>query len=72
MMKNVCSPVCRCLLRFASLKAVGGMRVSCDTPVRLSSALQGTYWESALVTELFGGTPQTVRWGPPQLDILTP
>jgi hypothetical protein len=65
-MKKVTSRVCRWSEWFALLTAAGGMLASCDAPVGVSPALQGTYWEHALVTNPDGGGPQVVRWGPPQ------
>ncbi len=65
-MKNVCSRLRRSLPWFALLTATGAMLASCDTPVGVSPALQGTYWQNALVTNPDGGGPQVVRWGPPQ------
>ena len=38
---------------------------SCDTPIGMSPALQGTYLQHALVTNPDGGGPQVVRWEPP-------
>lgn len=38
---------------------------SCNTPVGVSPALNGSYLENALVTNPNGGGPQVVRWGPP-------
>jgi len=60
--------VCRWLACFAALTAAGGVLASCGTPVGVSPALQGTYWERALVTNPSGTGPQVVRWGPPQND----
>jgi hypothetical protein len=51
---------------FVLLIAAGGTLASCDTRVGASPALQGTYWQNALVTNPDGGGPQVVRWGPPQ------
>jgi len=65
---KVSSRVCRWLAWFASLTAAGGMLASCGTPVGVSPALQGTYWEHALVTNPDGAGPEVVRWGPPQND----
>ncbi len=65
-MKKVCSRVCRWLPLFALLTAAGGTLTSCDTPVGVSPALKGTYWEHALVTNPDGGGPMVVRWGPPE------
>lgn len=65
-MTNVSSRVRRWLPWFVLLTAAGGMLASCDAPVGMSPALQGTYWEHALVTNPNGGGPQVVRWGPPQ------
>ena len=64
-----CVCVCRSLGWFAALTAAGGMLASCGTPVGVSPALQGTYWQHALVTNPDGAGPQVVRWGPPQNDI---
>jgi hypothetical protein len=66
---NISSRVCRRLAWFVALTATGGMLASCDTPVGVSPALQGTYWSHALVTNPDGTGPQVVRWGPPQNDI---
>ena len=66
---KVSSRVCCWLAWFAALTAAGGMLSSCATPVGVSPALQGTYWEHALVTNPDGAGPQVVRWGPPQNDI---
>jgi len=66
---KVSSRVCRWLAWFASLTAAGGILASCGTPVGVSPALRGTYWEHALVTNPDGAGPQVVRWGPPQNDI---
>jgi len=41
------------------------MAASCDTPIGVSPALQGTYLQHALVTNPDGSGPQVVRWGPP-------
>ncbi len=71
-MKEVCSHACRWLPWFALLTAAGGMLASCDTPVGVSPALKGTYWQNALVTNPDGGGPQVVRWGPPQPIIPVP
>ncbi len=65
-MKRVRSRVCRWLLWFALLTAAGGMLTSCDTPVGVSPALRGTYWQNAVVTNPYGGGSQVVLWGPPQ------
>jgi hypothetical protein len=50
----------------ATLVIAGALVTSCDTPVGVSPALQGTYWGKAQVTNPNGGGPQVVRWGPPQ------
>lgn len=65
-MKKVGSLVRRWFLLFALLTATGVVLASCDTPVGVSPALQGTYWEHARVTNPYGGGPQVVQWGPPQ------
>ena len=65
-MKKGSSRVCRWLAWLAWLTAAGGMLASCDTPVGVSPALQGTYRENALVTNPDGGGPQVVRWGAPE------
>jgi hypothetical protein len=65
-MKKVSSRVCRWLARIALLTAAGAALASCDTPVGVSSALQGTYRENALVTNPNGGGPQVVLWGAPE------
>jgi len=57
---------CRWLPLCALLTAAGGMLASCDTPVGVSPALKGTYWEHAIVTNPYGGGPMEVRWGPPE------
>jgi len=57
---------CRWLAVCALLTAAGGMLASCDTPVGVSPALKGTYWEHAIVTNPYGGGPMEVRWGPPE------
>jgi hypothetical protein len=64
-MKQVSPRVSRWLQLFVLLTASGGMLASCDTPVGVSPALQGTYLQNALVTNPDGGGPQVVRWGPP-------
>jgi hypothetical protein len=64
--------MCRWLAWFALLTVTGGMLASCDTPVGVSPALQGTYREHALVTNPYGGGPQVVRWGPPENQPLIP
>ncbi|HTW70261.1 MAG TPA: hypothetical protein VME47_10265 [Acetobacteraceae bacterium] len=56
----------RGVVGMAMLATAGALLVSCDTPVGVSPALNGTYWEKALVTNPDGGGPQVVRWGPPQ------
>jgi len=56
---------CRWLVRFALLTSAGIMLASCDTPVGVSPALRGTYWEHAIVTNPNGGRPMEVRWGVP-------
>lgn len=55
----------RCLPLFALLTVVSGILAACGTPVGVSPALKGTYWEHALVTNPNGGGPVVVRWGPP-------
>jgi hypothetical protein len=65
-MDKACSGVWRWLPRVVLLTAACGMLASCDTPVGVSPALQGTYWQNAVVTNPDGGGPQVVRWGPPQ------
>lgn len=65
-MNRVGLRVCRWLRWFALLTAAGGLLASCDTPVGVSPALKGTYWQNAVVTNPDGGGPQVVRWGPPQ------
>ena len=57
---------CRWLALCALLTAAGGMLASCDTPVGVSPALQGTYRATSLVTNPDGDGPQVVRWGPPE------
>jgi len=54
------------LARFALLIVAGVTLASCDTPVGVSPALKGTYWEHAIVTNPYGGGPMEVRWGPPE------
>jgi len=57
----------RCSLALVGLlTAVGGMVASCDTPIGVSPALQGTYRANSLVTNPDGDGPQVVRWGPPE------
>jgi hypothetical protein len=58
---------CRCpgLVRLVLLGLVAALPAACDTPVGVSPALKGTYWENALVTNPNGGGPMVVRWGPP-------
>ena len=56
---------CRWLALCALLTAAGGMLASCDTPIGVSPALQGTYRATSLVTNPDGDGPQVVRWGPP-------
>jgi hypothetical protein len=65
-MNSAFSRVCRWLPRVALLTAACGMLASCGTPVGVSPALRGTYWQNALVTNPDGGGPQVVRWGPPE------
>lgn len=65
-MKRARSRLCCRLRWFALLTVAGGVLVSCDTPVGVSPALKGTYWEHALVTNPYGGGPMVVRWGPPE------
>ena len=57
---------CRRLALCALLTAAGGMLASCDTPVGVSPALQGTYRARSLVTNPYGDGPHVVRWGPPE------
>lgn len=64
-MKKVLSRLWRSLPCFAMLTAAGLILASCDTPVGVSPALKGTYWEHALVTNPYGGGPMVVMWGPP-------
>ncbi len=71
-MKRVSSRVCRRLAWLAWLTAAGGMLASCDTPVGVAPALQGTYQENARVTNPNGGGPQVVRWGSPENGFLVP
>ena len=56
----------RSLALCASLTAAGGMLASCDTPIGVSPALQGTYRATSIVTNPDGDGPQVVRWGPPE------
>ena len=56
----------RWLALFALLIAAGGMLVSCDTPIGVSPALQGTYRAHSLVTNPYSEGPHVVRWGPPE------
>jgi len=58
--------LCRWLALCALWTAAGGMLSSCDTPVGVSPALQGTSRATSLVTNPDGGGPQVVRWGPPK------
>jgi hypothetical protein len=67
-MKKVSSRMYRGLAWIALLTAAGGTLASCDTPIGVSPALQGTYRENALVTNPDGGGPQVVRWGPPEVN----
>ena len=57
---------CRWLPLCALLAAAGGMLASCDTPIGVSPALQGTYRAGSLVTNPDGDGPHVVRWGPPE------
>ena len=57
---------CRWLSLCALLTAACGMLASCDTPIGVSPALQGTYRATSLVTNPDGDGPQVVRWGPPE------
>jgi len=50
----------------ALLTAAAGMLASCDTPVGVSPALQGTYRANSLVTNPDNEGPHVVRWGPPE------
>ena len=50
----------------ALLTAAGGILASCETPIGVSPALQGTYREASIVTNPDGDGPQVVRWGPPE------
>ena len=65
-MMKVRSRLCQWLPWFLLLTAGGGILASCDTPVGVSPALKGTYWEHALVTNPHGGGPMVVMWGPPE------
>ena len=64
--KKISSHTCRSLALVALLTAASGMLVSCDTPIGVSPALQGTYRENSLVTNPDGSGPKVVRWGPPE------
>ena len=64
-MQNISAHACRWLARFVLLGAACVVLASCDTPVGVSPALKGTYWEHAIVTNPYGGGPMEVRWGPP-------
>ena len=70
-MKNFSVDGCQWLARVGLLTAAGVMLASCDTPVGVSPALKGTYWEHALVTNPYGGGPMEVRWGPPDPYLAT-
>ena len=58
--------LCRWLALCALLTAAGGVLASCDTPIGVSPALQGTYRATSLVTNPDGNGPAVVRWGPPE------
>ena len=55
----------RALRRLALMVAASAWFAACNTPVGVSPALRGTYWEKALVTNPNGGGPMVVIWGPP-------
>jgi len=57
---------CRPLALCASLTTAGGMLASCDTPIGVSPAPQGTYRATSIVTNPDGDGPQVVRRGPPE------
>jgi len=63
---DVSAHAVRRLAGFALLIVAGGTLASCDTPVGVSPALKGTYWQHAIVTNPYGGGPMEVRWGPPE------
>jgi len=42
------------------------MLASCDTPIGVSPALQGTYRATSVVTNPDSDGPRVVRWGPPE------
>jgi len=42
------------------------MLASCDTPIGVSPALQGTYRATSVVTNPDSDGPHVVRWGPPE------
>jgi hypothetical protein len=65
-MKKVSFRVCRWLPWLVLLTTVGGTLASCNTPIGVSQALQGTYWQNAIVTHPEGDGPEVVLWGPPE------
>jgi hypothetical protein len=67
-MKKVSSSLCH-RLAWIALTAAGGTLASCNAPIGVSPALQGTYREHALVTNPDSDGPHVVLWGPPETNV---